>query len=123
MTEAEWLASDDPIAMLEALRANGRGDEADLVRLTNRYLLTCCRAIWSLLPMEASRRGVEVSERYLEGRATRHELGIAEYQAEGAAFFLDPFEWDPEDTPCPKEYRTEVDREVKEYRRQYEAER
>ncbi len=89
MTEAEWLASDDPTAMLEALRTHWRGDEADLVRLTHRYLLACCRAIWRLLPMEASRVGIEVTERVIEGRATREEFDRARYEAEGAAFYLD----------------------------------
>jgi hypothetical protein len=96
MTEAEWLASDDPIAMLGVLRANWRGK--DLERLIHLCLLDCCRAIWPLLPMEASRQGVEVAERYILGRATREEYGLAEWQAEGAAFFLDfvPDEDNPE---------------------------
>lgn len=113
MTEAEWLASEDPVAMLEEIRANWRGEEADLVRLTHRYLLACCRAIWTLLPMEASRRGVEVAERYIQGRATPDEFSQAEFQAEGAAFFLDPFEWEPD----------EEDPEAKGIRLRYEAER
>ena len=129
MTEEEWLASDDPIAMLKALRADWRGEDADLLRLTNRYLLACCRAIWTLLPLEASRQGVEVAERFIEDRATREEFADAEYLAEGAALFLDPFEWNPE-----KEYHElkvllphfewqpeEEDHEAKEARIRYEA--
>jgi hypothetical protein len=54
MTDAEWLTSDEPIAMTEALQANWRGEGADLVRLIKRCLLSCCRAIWRLLPPEAS---------------------------------------------------------------------
>jgi hypothetical protein len=90
MTREEWLGSDDPLAMLNSLHADWQGDEAGLVRLTHRYLLACCRAIWTLLPMEASRKGVEVAERYIEGQATAEEFHLAEWQAEGAAFFLEP---------------------------------
>jgi hypothetical protein len=116
MTAEEWRRSEDAVAMLEALRATWRGAEADLVRLTHRYLLACCRAIWKLLPMEASRRGVEVAERYIEGRATREEFGLAEWEAEGAAFFLEPFEYEPEDeTPEARENRLryEADRQAR----------
>jgi hypothetical protein len=113
MTAEEWRRSEDAVAMLKALRATWHGEESDLVRLTHRYLLACCRAIWKLLPMEASRRGVEVAERYIEGQATREEFGLAEWEAEGAAFFLEPFEYEQEDeTP-----------EAREGRLQYEADR
>lgn len=113
MTAEEWRRSEDPVAMLKALRASWWGEEDALVRLTHRYLLACCRAIWTLLPMEASRRGVEVAERHIEGRATREEFGRAEWDAEGAAFFLEPFEHEPADE-AP---------EAREDRLRYEAER
>jgi hypothetical protein len=113
MTAEEWRRSEDVPAMLRALRAGWHGAGADFVLLTHRYLLACCRAIWRLLPMEASRRGVEVAERYIEGRATAKELGDAEWLAEGDAFFLDPFEFKPEDEEAP----------AREYRIRYEAER
>ena len=135
MTEEEWLTSDDAIAMLEALRDHWQGEEDELVRIIHRYLLACCRAIWALLPMEETRLGVEVAERYIEGRATREEFAHAEYQAEGAAFFLEPFEWPPiDDAPDePEVIRELYDRvrrereeeapEIKQARRQYEADR
>jgi hypothetical protein len=116
MTAEEWRRCEDPVAMLKALRASWRGGEADLVRLTHRYLLACCRAIRGLLPMEASRRGIEVAERYIEGRATREEFGLAAWQAEGAAFFLDPFDYEPEnETPEAREdrLRYEADRKAR----------
>jgi hypothetical protein len=110
MTAEEWLRSDDAVAMLKALRASWRGDETELVRLTHRYLLACCRAIWKLLPMEASRSGVEVAERYIEGRATREEFFRAEWDAEGAAFFLEPFEYEPEQgSPDEREARLQYE--------------
>lgn len=90
----EWQRSEDVPALVRALRAGWRGPGADVVRLTNRYLLASCRSIWQLLPLEASRRGVEVAERFLDGRATREQLGVAEYQAEGAAFSLDVESYD-----------------------------
>ncbi len=135
MTDEEWLTSDDSIAMLAALRANWQGTEDELVRLTHRYLLACCRAIWKLLPLEASRRGVEITERYIEGRATSDEFSSAEWAAEGAAFFLEPFDWPPaEDDPNePEQVREMHDRarreleeepdEIKEARRQHEEDR
>ena len=49
MTEEEWLASDDPIAMLEALRDHWQGEEDELVSIIHRYLLACCRVI-SVVP-------------------------------------------------------------------------
>jgi hypothetical protein len=106
MTLEEWQRSEDVPAMIRALRASWRADGAEFVRLTHRYLLACCRLIWKLLPMEASRRGVEVAERYIEGQVTREEYGAAEWEAEGAAFFLDPDEHYPDDEdPTAKEAR------------------
>ena len=102
--------------MLKALRTSWHGEEADFVWLTHRYQLACCRAIWRLLPIEASRRGIEVAERWIEGRATREEFGLAEWQAEGAAFFLDPCEYELEDEmPQAREdrLRYEADREAR----------
>jgi len=104
MTEKEWHPSDDVPAMLQALSSNWSGAETDLARLTHRYLLACCRSIWWLLPLEASRRGGEVAERFLDGFATRKELGQASYQAEGAAFYLETFEYQPEHED-PREQR------------------
>jgi hypothetical protein len=116
MTAEEWRRSDDAVAMLKALRASWRGDEIELVRLTHRYLLACCRAIWRLLPMEASRSGVEVAERFIEGRATREEFSRAEWDAEGAAFFLEPFEYEPEgEAPDEREARLQSEADRKTY--------
>ncbi len=113
ITEEEWLASDDALSMLEVIRTRWRGDEDELDQMTHRYLLMCCRAIWKLLPLDASRRGIEVAERYIEGQATDEELRRASYHAEGAAFYLDTYEWEPGDeSPEAKEmlvqYRAET---------------
>lgn len=113
MSDEEWWRSDDVPAMIRSLRAGWHGPSGEFVRLIHRYLLASCRAIWRLLPMDESRRGVEVAERYIEGRATAEELRIASWQAEGAAFYLEPFEYEPENE----------DSEAREHRLRYEAER
>lgn len=86
MTEEEWLRSDDVSLMLRWFRQEWRGKEAELDSIIQRYCLACCRRIWPLLPREESRAGVEVAERFIDGRATRDELGGAEWLAEAAAF-------------------------------------
>jgi hypothetical protein len=85
--------SQDLPAMLSRLRASWQGKPGELDRLLRRYYVSCCRRIWDLLPMEESRRCVEVAERHLKGDATDAQLRAAEYHAEGAApLFLDGFE-------------------------------
>lgn len=80
----------------------GREKEAELVRPLHRYLLACCRSIWPLLRHESSRLGVEVTELYIEGKATDEEWGRAESNAEGAAFFL---EFQPHEPDCSPDLR------------------
>src|SRR5262249_57176455 len=58
MTEAEWLRSADPEAMLKLLK--GKVSERKL-RL---FACACCRRIAHLLPDEPSRITLEVIERY-----------------------------------------------------------
>jgi hypothetical protein len=68
MTEAEWLTTTDSTLMLEMLRN----------RATKRKMrLFACgwvHLLWADLIDDRSRRGVEVSERYADGSATRIEL-------------------------------------------------
>ena len=64
MTDAEWTEADDAPRMIEALWHSHRGDVASLQRQLHRYYLASCRAIFRLLPQEASRRGIEMAERY-----------------------------------------------------------
>jgi hypothetical protein len=86
MIEEQWLQSDDVSLMLRWFRQEWRGEKEDLDRLLQRYLLACCRRIWRFLPEEASRSGIEVAERFVDGQATREELHRADWWAEGAAF-------------------------------------
>ena len=82
MTEQEWLASDDPAAMLEALpRRNhipqAKGPPWPAVASDRRLRLFacgCCRLVWDRLTDECSRRAVEVAERYADGLATLTEM-------------------------------------------------
>jgi hypothetical protein len=93
MTADEWETSNDALEMLKAVRGKWRDQDA-LHRRLRRYYLACCQAIWPLLPQLASRRGVEVGERYLDGGATEQEVHDAEWDAEGAAFNIE-FNCDP----------------------------
>jgi hypothetical protein len=72
MTEAQWLACDDPGPMLEFLR--GRASERKL-RLFG--CATCRDLDPSLSASEAARVAVAVVERYVDGEATRAELDAA----------------------------------------------
>jgi hypothetical protein len=86
MTEAEWLACDDPEAMFRF--AEDRVSERKL-RL---FSVACCRRVWRHLIDPRSRAAVEVAERFADGRATVAELDEAyrhasqAYTAGGEAF-------------------------------------
>jgi hypothetical protein len=56
MTEAEWLASDDPTPML----ALGRRETGD--RKLRLFAVACCRRIWPLIRRQQWRRAVEAAE-------------------------------------------------------------
>src|SRR6187551_2446501 len=73
MTEAEWLACDDPARMLAFVAASGRK-----VRL---FAAACCRRNWHLLDPELSQPAVEVIERYADGLATDGDLAAVEAAA------------------------------------------
>src|SRR5262245_2436195 len=76
MTEAQWLACEDPTAMLEFLR--GKTGERKL-RL---FAAACCRSVWHRLHDPRSRKAVETGERFLEAEATVAEFGAACPEAE-----------------------------------------
>src|SRR5687768_12369274 len=87
MTEAEWLASENPRPMLALLTDDGERLRAAgairvpglLTRLRKLRLFACgcTRTVWHLLPSEQHRRAVEVSERTADNRATSAELKAA----------------------------------------------
>jgi hypothetical protein len=73
MTEMEWWECQDPQAMLALVQASGRASERKL-RL---FAVACCRSVWPLLRDEASRKAVEVAERFAEGSASEEDLNAA----------------------------------------------
>jgi predicted component of type VI protein secretion system len=68
MTESEWLACADPLAMLSFLGS----------RISDRKLrlfaCACCRRVWHLITSPPARVAVEASERYADGLASVQEL-------------------------------------------------
>jgi hypothetical protein len=83
MTEAEWLACDDPEAILNYIC---RSESLRKLRL-----LACglCRQNWDRFPHRTCQEAVETSERFAEGAATGHALSQAAWRAEGIIFAID----------------------------------
>jgi hypothetical protein len=79
MTEGEWLTGSDVDELLAYL-----GPRADARRL-RLLACACCRAIWPQLPDPRSRAGIEVAERYADGKASERELAAARTKALAAA--------------------------------------
>src|SRR5262245_51084465 len=75
MTEAEWLACDEPLRMLTFVSAS--------ISLRKRRLFAVAgaRRVWGLLGDARSRVAVETGERFADGAATPEELDVA---ADGA---------------------------------------
>ena len=116
MTESEWQCSRDAGLMLDyiwerfgalprTIDVRFGGDMRDIIRpcvvpveldrALHRYYLASCRAIWDLLPQEASRRGVELAEQFLEGAVSADDVSEYNWHVEGAAFCID-YNVDPE---------------------------
>ncbi len=79
MTEAEWLACDDPRWMLGVLSAGN----ALAGRKSRLFTVALCRRIWALMPMDRHRDAVEVAERYADGMASDVELAAAKRSLHG----------------------------------------
>jgi hypothetical protein len=86
MTEADWLASEDPRTMLAGVIGRGcvprpgvlNGHTSRKLRL---FACGCCRLVWVRLTGEQSRRAVEVAERYADSGATEDERSAADLDA------------------------------------------
>ncbi|VTR97506.1 Uncharacterized protein OS=Sorangium cellulosum (strain So ce56) GN=sce5710 PE=4 SV=1 [Gemmata massiliana] len=79
MTEAEWMACDNPAPLLGFLQ----GKVSD--RKLRLFAVACCRRVWSLLPSQTFRDAVEMSERFADGLASDDKLRKARSQARESA--------------------------------------
>jgi hypothetical protein len=84
MTEAEWLACDDPRSMLEFLR--GRAS----VRKVRLFACDFCRRNWARFTDQRLRSAVEAAERSAEGQVSREELEATFAEARDA--YYEPFD-------------------------------
>jgi hypothetical protein len=84
MTEAEWLACDDPEPMLVFL--GGRPSE----RKVRLFACACCRRLGHLFLADECRQAVEVAERFADGGASEEQLRQAHRLASRAH---DAFRW------------------------------
>src|SRR6266566_3007260 len=78
MNESEWLACEDPDAMLKFL---GKKYSPRKLRL---FACACCRSVWPLFS-DRGRRAVEVAELFADGRASVRELDEAGDAADDGA--------------------------------------
>jgi hypothetical protein len=87
VTEAEWLACDDPDRMLDSQR----GKVSD--RKLRLFACASCRHLcWPWLTDETSRHAVEVAERFTDGQVSTEELSAARSAAENIARQFNEFE-------------------------------
>jgi hypothetical protein len=90
VTEAEWLATQDPKLLLGFVRRNGSERKLRL------FAVACCRSIWQEMPEECCRQAAEVGEQYADGLATdekRHTAWEAIQLFKEMAVAEDDFEW------------------------------
>jgi hypothetical protein len=87
MTEAEWLVSFDSRALLAEVRDKGSP------RIWRLFAVACARTREPLMRYPASRKALDVAERFADGRATRLELLAAREEAEEAARQAHYEEW------------------------------
>jgi hypothetical protein len=78
MTEAEWLASDEPEEMLLHLSdTDGLSD-----RKARLFGCSCVRRVWDELHDERLREATEVAERFADGLVSARQLAAARNEAE-----------------------------------------
>ena len=82
MTEAEWLACEEPAEMLAQLRPSASNRKLRL------FAAACCRRIWRMLVDERSQHAVELAEMLADGErqsarraAYRERIAAAQYFA------------------------------------------
>jgi hypothetical protein len=72
VTEAEWLACNDPRKMLEYLRGKASDRKLQL------FAVACCRHVWHLMEEEVCRSIVEVVERYADYLGSSQAVPLAD---------------------------------------------
>jgi hypothetical protein len=90
MTEAEWLACDDPTGMLffvfggpdDERRAYCQGEAGR--RKLRLFACACLYRVWRLLPDGRSRAAVELADRHAEGAAEWSQVPAARHAADEA---------------------------------------
>ena len=83
MTEAEWLTSSDPVAMIKMAKARLRHRKLRL------FAVACCHRIQKLLLDARSHGAIAAAEQYADGAISERRLEKARRQAENA--HLDSF--------------------------------
>lgn len=78
MTEAEWLACEDPSSLLRQF--------ADLasIRKLRLFACACCRRVWHHLEDAQTRAAIEAAERYADGLISKDALSAAQSEASRA---------------------------------------
>lgn len=72
VTEAEWLASDDPVLLLAILEP-WAADEVVTDRQLRLFACACSRRLWHQLSPRR-RKDVELAERFVDGQASGEEV-------------------------------------------------
>jgi hypothetical protein len=84
MTEAEWLASEDPAPMLEWLRQTGKASN----RRLRHFAVACCRRIEHVLDDPRCHDGLDAYDSYADGVCTRAALRTARRNVEAPYPFV-----------------------------------
>ena len=79
--EALWHVCTDPVQMLDLLEP-AFADEVISDRKIRLFVCACCRKVWHKLSAETRQNHVELAERYIDGRATRAEFDVADWDRE-----------------------------------------
>ncbi|AMV24987.1 hypothetical protein VT84_11350 [Gemmata sp. SH-PL17] len=83
MTEAEWLACEEPARMLPRVQQRASNRKLRL------FAVACCRLFWDEFPIEVTRSAIEINERLADGRATEAELRAARNAAHREAWLAE----------------------------------
>lgn len=85
MTEAEWLAGDDPGRMLRHVTAGGQLPALASGRKVRLFAYACMRQVWHRLRDQRSQKALDTAERFADVEVTEEELAAASDAAWAAA--------------------------------------